>query len=152
VGVPEHLIALIRSLYANQEAAVRTEYGDTEWFEVRKGVRQGCILSPYLFNMCSKYIVRKVGFEDNIRIKIGGGTINNLRYADDTTILAEEKEDMEKLLKKLKEEREKAGLSLNLKKTKIMTTGTLNEIILVGTEIKITRYHTFLGSIITRDG
>jgi hypothetical protein len=152
VGVPEHLIALIRRLYANLEAAVRTEYGDTEWFEVRKGVRQGCILSPYLLNMYSEYIVRKVGFKDNIGIKIGGRTINNLRYADDTTILAKEKEDMEKLLKKLKKESEKAGLSLNLKKTKIMTTGTLNEFILDGIEIEITSYHTFLGSIITRDG
>ena len=117
MGVPEHLIALIRSLYANKEAAVRTEYGDTEWFEVRKGVRRGCILSPYLFNMYSEYIVRKVGFQDNIGIKIGGRTINNLRYAEDTTILAKEKEDMEKLLNKLKEDSEKAGLLLNLKKT-----------------------------------
>ena len=100
--IKEHGSALIRSLYANQEAAVRTEYGDTEWFEVRKGVRQGYILSPYLFNMYSEYIVRKVGFENNMGIKIGGRTINNLRYADHTTILAEEKEDMDKLLKKLK--------------------------------------------------
>jgi hypothetical protein len=152
MGVPEHLIAFIRCLYANQEAAVRTEYGDTEWFEVRKGVRKGCILSPYLFNMFSEYIVRKVRFENNMGIKIGGRTINNLRYADDTTILAEEKENTEKLLKKLKEESEKAGLSLNLKKTKIMTTGTLNEFILNGTEMEITSYHTFLGSIITGDG
>jgi hypothetical protein len=92
MGVPEHLIALIRSLYVTQEAAVRTEYGDTEWSEVRKGVQQGCILSPYLFNMYSEYIVRKVGFKDNIGIKIGGRTINNLRYAHYTTILAEEKQ------------------------------------------------------------
>jgi hypothetical protein len=96
--------------------------------------------------------VRKVGFEDNIEIKIGGRTINNLRFAEDTTILAEEKEDMEKLLKKLKEESEKAGLTLNLKKTKIMTTGILNDFVLDGTEIEITSYHTFLGSTITRDG
>ena len=102
--------------------------------------------------MYSEYIVRKVGFEDNIGIRIGGGTINNLQYADDNPILAEEKEDMEKLLKKLKEDSEKAGLSLNLKKTKIITTGTLNEFILDGTEIEITSYHTSLGSIITRDG
>jgi len=85
--------------WSNQEAAVRTEYGESELFEVRKVVRQGCILSSYLFNMYSEYIVRKVGFEDNIGIKIGGRTIYNLLYADDTTILAEEKEDMEKLLK-----------------------------------------------------
>ena len=108
---------------------------------LRTGVRKGCILSPYLFNMYSEYIVRKVEFKDNIGIKIGGRTINNLRYADDTTVLAEDKEDMEKLLKKLKEESKKAGLSLNLKKTKIMTTGTLNEFILDGTEIEITSYH-----------
>jgi hypothetical protein len=101
------------------------EYGNIEWFEVRKGVRQGCILSPYLFNMYSEYILRKVGFEDNIGIKVGGRTINNLRYADDTTILTEDKEDMRKLLKKLKEESEKAELMMNLKKTKIMTTGPL---------------------------
>ena len=79
MGVPEHLIALIRSLYANQEAAVRTEYGDTERFEVRKGVRQGCNLSPYLFNMYSEYIMRKVGFEDNIGIKIGRTIIYDMR-------------------------------------------------------------------------
>jgi hypothetical protein len=152
MGMQEHLIALIRSPYANQEAAVRTEYGDTEWFEVRKGVRQGCILYTYLFNRYSEYIVRKVGFEDNIGIKIGGGTINHLRYADGTTILAEEEEDMGKLLKSLKENSEKAGLSLNLKRTKIMTRGTLNEFILDGIEIEIISYHTFLGFIITRDG
>ena len=80
MGVPEYLIALIKSLYTNQEAAVKTEYGNTEWSEVGKGVRQVCILSPYLFNMYSEYIFRRVGFEDNIGIKIGGRTINNLRY------------------------------------------------------------------------
>jgi hypothetical protein len=106
MGVPEHLIALIRSLYANQEAAVRMEYGDTEWFEVRKCVRQGCILFPYLLNMYSEYVMRKVGFEDNIGIKIGGRTTNNLLYADDNAILAEKKEDMEKLLKVKRRERE----------------------------------------------
>ena len=79
MGAPEHLIALIRSLYVNQEATVRTEYGDTEWFEVRKGVRQGYILSPYLFNMYSECIVRKVGFEDNIGIKIGRTIIYDMR-------------------------------------------------------------------------
>jgi hypothetical protein len=152
MGVPEHLIVLIKSLYMKQEAAVKTEYGNTEWFEVRKGVRQGCILSPYLFNMYSEYILRRVGFEDNIGIKVGGRTIKNLRYANDTTILTENKEDMGKLLKKLKEESEKAGLMLNLQKTKIMTTGTLNEFILNRTEMEIIDFYTFLASIITRDG
>jgi hypothetical protein len=99
--------------------------------------------------MYSEYRVRKVGFEDNIGIKIGGRTIKNLRYADDTTILAEDKRRHEETTKKLKEESEKARLWLDLKKTKIMTRGTLNEFILDGTDIEITRYHTFLGSIIT---
>jgi hypothetical protein len=78
IGVPEYLIVLIKSLYTNQEAAVRMEYGNTKWFEVRKGFRQGCILSPYLFNMYSEYVLRRVAFEDNIGIKVGGRTINNL--------------------------------------------------------------------------
>jgi len=152
MGVPEHLIALIKSLYMKQEAAVKMEYGNKQWFEVGKGVRQGCILYPYLFNMYSEHILRRAGFEDNIGIKTGERTINNLRYADDTTILTEDKEDMRKLLKKLKEESKKAGLMLNLKKTQIMTTGTLKEFILEGTEMEITNCYTFLGSIITRDG
>jgi len=151
-GVPEHLIVLIKGLYTKQDAAVRMEYGNTEWFEVRKGVRQGCILSPYLFNLYSEYILRRVGSEDNIGIKVGGRTINNLRYADDTTILAEDKEDSRKLLETLKEGIEKAGLMLNLKKTKIMTTGILNEFILDRTEMEIINCYTFSGSIINRDG
>jgi len=102
--------------------------------------------------MYTEYILRRVGFEDNTGIKIGGRTINNLRYVDDTTLLTEDKEDIRKLLKKLKEESEKAGLMLNLKKTKIMTTGTLKEFILEGIEMEITNCYTFLGSTITRDG
>ena len=152
MGVSEHLIMFIKSVYTKQKATVRTECGNTEWFEVRKGVRQECILSPYLFNMYSEYILRKVGFEDNIGIKVGGRTRNNLRCADDTTILTEDKEDTRKPLKKLKEESEKARLMLNLKKTKIMTTGPLKEFILEGTEMEIIKSYTFLGSIITRDG
>ena len=104
----------------------------TQCFEVRKCVRQGCILFPYFFNLYSEYILKRVGFEDNIGIKVGGRTINNLRYVDSTTLLAEDKEDR-KLLQKLKEESEKAGLMLNLKKTKVMTTGILNEFVLEGT-------------------
>jgi hypothetical protein len=91
---------LIKSLYTKQEAAVNMEYGNTEWFEVRKGVRQGRILSPYIFNLYSEYILRRVGFEEDKGIKVGGRTINNLRCTDDTTILAEDKEDLKKLLKK----------------------------------------------------
>jgi SepF-like predicted cell division protein (DUF552 family) len=101
--------------------------------------------------MCRECILRRVGFEDCIGIKTGGRTINNLRYADDTTLLTEDKEDMRKLLKNIKKESEKAGLMLNLKKTKTMTTGTLKEFILEGTEMEINCF-TFLGSIITRYG
>ena len=135
-----------------QEVAVQMEYKHTEWFEVEKRVRQGCILSPYLFNMYSEYILRRAGFDDNKGIKIEGRTINNLRYVEDTTVLAEDKEDMRKLLKNLKEENEKVRLMLNLKKTKIMTTETLNEFILDGTEMEIINCYIFLGYIITRDG
>ena len=102
--------------------------------------------------MYSEYLLRKVGFEDNIGIQVGGRTVNNLLYADDTTILTENKEYMRKLLKTLKEENEKAGLMLNLNKTKIMTTGPQKEFILEGTEMKIINSYTFLGCIITRDG
>jgi hypothetical protein len=145
MGVPEHLIILIKGLYTKQGAAVTTEYGNTEWF------KQGCILSPSLFNMYSEYILRKEGLEDNVGIKVGGRTINNSRYADDTTVLTEDKEDMRKLIKTPKEDSEKAGLTLNLKMTKIILTGPLKEFIVEGTEMEIINYYTFLGSIITRD-
>jgi hypothetical protein len=105
-----------------------------------------------LIQMYSEYIFIKVGFEDNTGMKVGGRTINNLRYVDDTTLLTEDKEEMRKLLKKLKEQSEKARLMLNLKKTKIMTTGPLKEFILEGTEMDIINRYTFLGSVITRDG
>ena len=112
--MPEHLIAIIKSLYTNQEATVRTEYGTTDWFIVRKVVRQECSLFPYLFNLYSEYIMRRVRLEEEKVIKVGGRSINNLRYAEYTTLLAEEKEDLEKILKKLNEESEKAGMMLNL--------------------------------------
>jgi hypothetical protein len=92
IGVPEHLIILIKNLYTNQEATVKTEDGSTDWFQVGKGVRQGCILSPYLFNMYSECIMRRVGLEGREGIKIGGRTIINLRYADDTTLITEDKQ------------------------------------------------------------
>jgi hypothetical protein len=123
MGKPEHMTVLLKNLYINQEATVRTEHGNTDWFEVGKGVRQGCILSPYLFNLYSKYIMRRVGLEDEKGIRIGGRNSNNLRYVDNTTILVEGKRDLEKMLKKLKVESEKPGMRLNLKKTRIMTTG-----------------------------
>jgi hypothetical protein len=148
MGVPEHLTVMIKSLYTNQEAALRTEHGNTDWFEVRKGVRQGCILSSYLFNLYNEYIMRRVGLEDEKGIRIGGRNINNPRYADNTTILAERKRDLEEMLKKLKVQSEKVGMRLNLKKTKIMTTGNLNKFKLDRMEIEIIDSYTFLGTII----
>lgn len=122
-NAPTHLVNLIKSLYNDQEATVRTIYGDTAWFKIRKGVRQRCILSPFLFNLYAEAIMRKIDLDSsNIGVKIGGRIINNLRYADDTTFLAENEEDLKELIVKVKEESENLGLLLNIKKTKIMIT------------------------------
>ena len=108
MGTPDHLTCLLRNLYAGQEATVRTGHGMTDWFQIGKGVRQGCILSPCLFNLYAEYIMRNAGVEEaQARIKISGRNINNLRYADDTTLMAESEEELESLLLKVKEEREK---------------------------------------------
>ena len=120
-GIPDHLICLLRSLYAGQEATVRTGHGTTDWFQIGKGVHQGCILSPCLFNLYAEYIMRNAELEEaQARIKIAGRTINNLRYADDTTLIAESEEELKSLLMKVKEESEKVGLKLNIQKTKFM--------------------------------
>ena len=117
--IPDHLICLLRNLYAGQEAIVRTGCGTTDWFQIGKGVRQGCILSPCLFNFYAEYIIRKPGLDEaQVGIKISGRNINNLRYADDTTFMAEDEEELKSLLMKLKEEGEKVGLKLNIQKTK----------------------------------
>ena len=111
MGIPDHLTCLLRNLYVGQEATVRTGYGTTDWFQKRKGVRQGCILSPYLFNLYAEYIIRNAGLEEaQAGIKIAGRNTNNLRYADDTTLRAESEEERKSLLMKVKEEREKVGL------------------------------------------
>ena len=108
-------------MYASQEATVRTGHGKMDWFQIGKGVRQGCILSPCLFNLCSEYIMQNARLEEaQAGIKIAGRNINNLRYADDTTLMAESKEELKNLLIKVKEESKKAGLKLNIQKTKIM--------------------------------
>ena len=111
MGIPDHLTCLLRNLYAVQEARVRTGHGTTDWFQIGKGVRQGCILSPCLFNFYAEYIMRNAGLEEaQAGIKIAGRNINNLRYADDTTLMAESEEELKTLLMKVKEESEKVGL------------------------------------------
>ena len=124
VGIPDHLTCLLRNLYAGQEATVRTGHGKIDWFQIGKGVRQGCILSPCLFNLYAEYIMRNAGLEETqAGIKIAGRNINNFRYADDTTLMAECEEELKSLLMKVKEESEKVGLKLNIQKTKIMASG-----------------------------
>ena len=126
MGIPDHLTCLLRNLYAGQEATARTGHGTTDWFQIGKGVRQGCILSPCLFNLYSEYIMRNAGLEEaQAGIKIARKNINNLRYADDTTLMAESEEELKSLLMKGKEETEKVGLKLNIQKTKIMALGPI---------------------------
>ena len=115
MGIPDHLTCLLRNLYAGQEATVRAGHGTTDWLQIGKEVRQGCILSPCLFNFYAEYIMRNTGLEEaQARIKIARRNINNLRYADDTTFMAESEEDLKSLLMKVKEESEKVGLKLNI--------------------------------------
>ena len=123
--IPDLLTCLLRNLYAGQEAVLRAGHGTTDWFQIRKGVHQGCILSPSLFNSCAEYIRRNTRLEAEAGIKIARGNINNLRYADDTTIIAESKEELKSLLMKVKEEGEKVGLKLNIQKTKIMASSPI---------------------------
>ena len=126
MGIPDHLTYLLRNLYAGQEATVRTEHGTTDWFQIGKGVHQGCILSPCLFNLYAEYIMRKAGLEEALAgIKIARRYINNLRYADDTTLMAESEEELKILLMKEKEESEKVGLKLNIQKTRVMPSGPI---------------------------
>ena len=120
MGIPDHLTCLLRNLYAGQEATVRTEHGTTDWFQIGKGVCQGCILSPFLFNLYAEYIMRNAGLEETqAGIKIVRRSTNKLRYANDTTLMAESEEKLKSLLMKVKEESEKVGLKLNIQKTKI---------------------------------
>ena len=125
MGIPDHLTCLLRNLYAGQEATVRSGHGTTDWFQIGKGVCQGCILSPCLF-LYAEYIMRNTGLEEaQAGIKIAGRNINNLRYADDTTFMAENEEALKSLLMKVKEDSEKVGLKLNIQKTKIVASGPI---------------------------
>ena len=120
MGIPDHLTCLLRNLYAGQEATVRTRHGTIDWFQIGKGICQGCILSPCLFNFYAEYIIRNAGLDEaQAGNNIAGRNINNLRYADDTTLMAESEEELKSLLMKVKEEREKVGLKLNIQKTRI---------------------------------
>ena len=150
IGIPDHLTCLLRNLYAGQEATVRTGHRTAHWFQIGKGVRQGCILSPCLFNFYAEYIMWNAGLEEaQAGIKIAGRNINNLRYADDTTLMAENEVELKSLLMKEKEESETVGLKLNTQKTKIMASGPITSWQKNGETV---RDFIFLGSKITGDG
>ena len=152
-GIPDHLTCFLRNLYAGQELTVRTGRGTTDWFQIRKGVCQGYILSPCLFNLYAEYIIRNTRLDEaQAGIKIAGRHINNLRYADDTTLMAETEEELKSLLMKVKEESEKVGLKLNIQKTKIMAFGSTTSWQIDGETMKTVKDFTFGGSKITADG
>ena len=126
MGIPDHLTCLLRNLFAGQEATVRTRHGTMGWFKIGKGVHQGCILSPCLFNLCAAYIMRNAGLDEaQAGIQIARRNSNNLRYINDTTLMAESDEELKSLLMRLKEESEKAGLKPNLQKSKIMASSPI---------------------------
>ena len=143
LGIPDHLL---RNLYAGQEATVRTGHGATDWFQIGKGVRQGYILSPCLFNLYAEYIMRNARLDEaQAGIKIARRNINNLRYADDTTLMAENKEELKSLLMKVKEESEKVDLKLNIQKTKIMASGPITSWQIGGETVEIVADFFFSG-------
>ena len=152
MGIPDHLTCLLRNLYAGQEATVRTGHRTTDWFQIGKGVRQGCILSPCLFNLYAEYIMRNAGLEETqAGIKIAGRNINNLRHADDTTLMAESEGELKSLLK-VKEESEKVGLKFNIQKTKIMASGPITSWEIDGEAVETVSDFIFWGSKITAGG
>ena len=153
IGISDHLTCLLRNLCADQEATVRTGHGTTDWFQEGKGVRQGWILSPCLFNLYAEYIMRNAGLEETqAGIKIAGRNINNLRYADDTTLMAGSEEELKSLMMKVKEESEKVGVKLNIQKTKIMATGPITSWEIGGETVDTVSDFISLGSKITVDG
>ena len=145
--IPDHFTCLLRNLYASQEATVRTRHGTTDWFQIGKGVRQGCISSPCLFNSYEEYIMQNARLDEaQTGIKIFGRNINNLTYADDTTLMAESEEELKSLQMKMKEESEKADLKLNIQKTKIMASGPITLWQIDGETMETVRDFLFLGS------
>ena len=141
MGIPDHL----RNLYAGQEATVRTGHGITDWFQIGKEVRQGCILSTCLFNLYAEYIMRNTGLDEaQARIKIARRNINNLRYADNTTLMAEGEKELKSLLMKVKEESEKVGLKLNIQKTKILASGPITSWEIAGETVETVSEFIFI--------
>ena len=153
MGALEHLTCLLRNLYAGQEATVRTGHGTTDWFQIGKGVCHGCILSACLFNLSAEYIMRNAGLEEaQAGIKIAGRNINNLRYANDTTLMAESEEELKSLLMKVKVEIDKVDLKLNIQKMKIMAFGPITSWEIDGETVETVSDFIFLDSKITADG
>ena len=147
--IPDHLTCLVRNLYAGQEATIRTLYGTTDWFKIEKG---GCLRSPCLFNLCAEHIMRNAGLDElQAGIEIGWRNINNLRYADDITLMAESKGELKSLSMRVKEESERAGLRLNIKKTKIMASSRITIWQIEGEKVEVVTDFLFLGSKITAD-
>ena len=143
----------MRNLYAGQEATVRNGHGTTDWFQIRKGICQACILSPCLFNLSGEYIIRNAGLdEEQARIKISRRNINNLTYADDTILMAEREEELKHLLMKVKEESEKVSFKFNIQKTEIMAFGPITSWEIDGETMETVTHFVFLGSQITVDG
>ena len=153
MGILDCLTCLLRNLYAGQEATVRTGRGTTDWFQIGKGVRQSCILSPCLFNLYAEYIMRNTGLDEaQAGVKIAGKNINNLIYADNTTLMAESEEELKSLLMNVKEECEKVGLKLNIQKTKIMASGPITSWKIDGETVETVSDFILGGSKITADG
>ena len=153
MGNADHLTCLLRNLYAGQEATVRTEHETTDWFQIGKGVHQGCILSPCLFNLYAEYIIRNTGLEETqAGIKMAGRNINNLRYEMTPSFMVESEEELKSLLMKVKEDSEKIGLKLNIQKTKIMATSPITSCEIEGETVETVSDFIFLGCKITADG
>ena len=153
MGIPDHLTCVLRNLYAGQEETVRTRHGTIDCFQIGKGVRQGCILSPCLFNLYVEYIMRNAGLDEaQAGIKLARRNINNLRYADETTLMAESEEELKSLLMKVKEESEKAGLKLNIMKTRIIASGPITSWQIDGEAVETVTDFILGGSKITADG
>ena len=153
MGIPDHLTCLLRNLYTGQEVTVRIGHRTTDWFQIGKGVCQGCMFASCLFNLHAECIMRNAGLDEaQARIKIAGRNISNLSYADDTTLMAESEEELKSLLMKVKEENEKVGLKLNIQKTKVMASSPITSWQIDGETVKTVADFILGGSKITADG